>query len=103
MGFVDKQTGAMLLFDRRDFAQRRSISERTIDAFDDNQRVATALPEPSQALIEITDIVVTEPNDFRPAHFAAVVNAGMAIGIDKDHISRSGEGRNNSQVGSVPG
>src|SRR5262245_47380227 len=96
MSFVYKQTSAMLLFYRCDLGQCRPISERTVDAFHDDQRVPATLPMTSQALIEMTDIVVTEPNDFRSAHSAAVVNARMTIGIDKDHISRSGEGRNNS-------
>ena len=103
MGFVYKQTSAMLLFYRRDFRQRRSISQRAIDAFYDDQRVGTTLPKTSQALVEITDIVVAEPNDFCPAHPAAVINACMAIGIDKDHISRPGERRKKAQISNVPG
>src|SRR5262245_20618584 len=103
MGFVYKQTRAMLLFNRCDFRQRRSISQRAIDAFHDDQRVYTTFPKTSQALIEITDIVVSEPNNFCPAHPAAVIDACMAIGIDKDHISRPGERRNKAQIGNVPG
>jgi hypothetical protein len=34
----------MLPFYRRDFRQRRSISQRTIDAFHDDQRVGTTTP-----------------------------------------------------------
>ena len=103
MGFVYKQTSAMLAFYRRDFRQRRSISQRAIDAFYDDQRVDTTAPKTSQALVEITDVVVAEPNDFCPTHPAAVIDACMAIGIDKDHISRPGERRNKAQIGSVPG
>src|SRR5262245_846614 len=103
MGFVYKQTRAMLLFYRRDFRQRRSISQCTVDPFHDDQRVGTTLPKASQALVEITDIVVAKPNDFCPAHSTAVINACMAIGIDKDHISRPGERRNKAQIGNVPG
>src|SRR5215813_8403070 len=88
---------------RRDFRQRRSISQRAIDAFHDDQHVGTTPPKTSQALVEITDIVVAEPNDFCPAHPAAVINACVAIGIDKDHVSGSGERRNEAQIGNVPG
>ncbi len=93
----------MLLFDSRDFRQCGSISQRAIDAFHDDQRVGTTIPETSQAFVEITDIVVAKPNDFRPAHSAAVVNASMAIGIDKDHISGPGQRRNKAEVGNIPG
>src|SRR5262245_52526881 len=103
MGFVYEQTSAMLLFYRCDFRQRRSISQRAIDAFHDDQRVGTTPRKTSQALVEITDIVVAEPNDLCPAHPTAVINACMAIGIDKDHISWPGERRNKTQISNVPG
>src|SRR5689334_15291091 len=103
MSFVYKQTGAMLLFYRRDFRQRRPISERTIDAFDDDQRVGTTLPKTFQALVEIADIVVAEANDFCAAHATPVINACMAIGIDENHISRPGERRNQTQIGNIAG
>src|SRR5262249_3330863 len=102
MGFVSQQTCAMLLFSRRDFRQRRSISQRAIDAFHDDQRVGTTPRKTSQALVEITDIVVAEPNDFCPTHPAAVINTCVAIGIDKDHVSGSGDRRNEAHMDNVP-
>src|ERR1051325_2557683 len=44
MGFVHKQIGAMLLFYRCDFGQRRAISQGAIDSFHDDQRVAPTIP-----------------------------------------------------------
>src|SRR5262245_65493644 len=73
MGFVHQQTSAMLLFYRRDFRQRRSISQCAIDAFHDDQRVGTTPRTTYQALVEITDIVVEEPNDFSRDLTAAVI------------------------------
>ena len=82
MGFVDKQTSAMLLFYRRDFRQRRSIPQRAIDAFHDYQRVDTTLPKTSQAFVEIAGIVVwifsnSSPTFLQRAWKSAPASPGM--------------------------
>ena len=102
MGLVDHQVGAVAGLDLGKFGQGRAIAEHAVEAFDHHQHVAAAL-ETAQAFVQIGRIVVAKAYDGGAAQAAAVVNAGVAVGVDEQNIVGPGEAGDGSQVGLVAG
>ena len=103
MGFVHEDISVRhARFDRDEFVQRRDIAEHAVDAFDDDQLV-DVVAEALQALFEIDRVVVPEADHRRVAELAAIIDAGVAVGVDQDVILRAGQGRNHREIGLVAG
>ena len=101
--FVDHQVGAIFLLHRYDVGQWRAVAQHTVQTLDHHQNIGVALFKTAQALFQIFNVIMTEADDFSSAEAAAVINAGMAVGIQQDNFSRSDNGRQYGQVGNISG
>ena len=103
MGFVDQKIGAGLALHGRDFLQRGGVAEHGIDALDDNQAIARLAGEPPQALVEIVWIVVPKANHFAVAKTRAVIDACVAVGVEKKMVAAADQRREHPKVRLVAG
>jgi len=92
----------MLLGDRDHLLQRGDVAEHRIDAFEHHQ-LAGFLGQAAEALVEVGDVVVAEADDLGIALLAAVVDRGVAVGVEDDVFALAGERRDDAQIGHVPG
>ncbi len=59
---VNEQVGAVRAFCSRDLGQRRSTAQHAIEPLHDDERVGASLPQAPEALVEVSHIIMTEPN-----------------------------------------
>src|SRR3546814_19690130 len=57
----------------------------------------------AKALVEILDAVVLEADDVGIAEIAAVVDRGMAVGVEDDVIALGAERRHHAEIGLIAG
>ena len=103
MRFIDQQIGAGFALDLRDLGQRRRVTEHRIDAFDDDQLAARMVLQTTQPLEQVVRVVVPEADHFGVAEPGAVVDAGVAVGIEDQVILAAGQRRQHAQIGLVAG
>ncbi len=103
MGLVDQQVGAGLALHVRDFLQRGGVAQHGVDALDHDQLVAGHAFEASQALVEVVGIVVAEADHLGVAEARAVIDAGVAVGVQHQVVAAAHQGRQDAQVGLVAG
>ena len=109
MGLVDQQVGTHLALHRRDLAQRGDVAEHAVDALDDDELVSglltlrTTVGQEPQAAIQVLGIVVAEARHRRGAETRAVVDAGMAVGVEQQVVVPPRQRREDAQIGLVAG
>ena len=69
------------MFDINNFCQRRNVTEHTVDAFNDNNRLFRPFTEADHAPFQIVDVIMAETNNLRAAERTGVINTGVAVGI----------------------
>jgi len=103
MGLVKQQTRTVFVLDRNDVCERRLVTQHAVQAFRHHQRIAASVPQSAQTFLQIRRIVMAEPDDLRSTEAASVVDAGMGVGVDEEHITLSSEGGNHPHGGEEPG
>jgi len=102
--FIDHEMGAgVAALDRRDLGQRGAIPQHAVNALYHDQGVGDALAEPPQALVQIDGVIMAKPDDLGAAQAAAIVNAGVAIGVDHENVSGACQGGQHTEVGHIAG
>ena len=103
MGLVDHQIGPGLALDGGDLAKGRDVAHHRIDALDHDHPVARCIAEAAQAFGQILGVVVAETDDLGMAQPRPVIDAGMAVGVQDQVIAAPDKGRQDAQIGLVPG
>ena len=103
MRLVDEQKGAGLTLDGGDLLERRDIAEHAVDAFDDNEFVTRTVSQQPEAPIKIIGVIVPETRHLRGAEARAIIDAGMAVGIEQQVVVASGQTRQGAEIGLVAG
>ena len=103
MRLVDQQPGAVALLDLDDLAQRGVVAAGAVQALDHHQGAAGVGAEAGQAPVEVFGIVVAKADRGRVAQPAAVVDAGVAVGVDEQELALSGQAGQGAEVGLVAG
>ena len=93
MRFVDQQIGAHLAFDRGDLGQRGHVAQHAVDALDHNQLLPRQVRQMFEPALEVFRVVVAEAGDGGLAQTGAVIDAGVAVGIQKQMVALSGQNR----------
>ena len=92
----------MLLGDGDHFLERRNVAEHRIDAFQHDQ-FARLLGQAAEPLVEILDAVVAEAHDLGIALLAAIIDRGVAVGVEDDIFAFARERRDHAEIGHVSG
>ncbi len=100
MRLVDQHHRARLLADADHFLERGDVAQHRIDAFKDD-KLARIGGEPLEPLFERLDIIVAKGDDLGIAHRAAVVDRGVAVGVDDDVVILARERRDDPEIGLV--
>ena len=103
MGLVDQQPGAVTVLDFDEVSQRGLVAEHGIQPFNNHQRAPCAVTEATEAPIEVFRIVVAKPDRLGVGQPTAIIDAGMAVGVDQQVIIASGQSRQGAEVGLVAG
>ena len=64
---------------------------------------AARVAETPQPFFQVGRVVVPEANDLGAAQPAAVVDAGVGVRVDQQHVAGAGQGCDHAQVGHVAG
>ena len=102
MGLVDQHHGTIFLADTDHVLERCDIAEHRIDAFEDDQ-FASFGGQSFQPFFERFDVIVAEGDNLGIAHCAAVVDRGMAVGVENDIVALAGECRDDAQIRLITG
>jgi hypothetical protein len=103
MGLVDQQFDIVASLHVHELVEWRLVAQHGVDALDDDQLARAVAFQALQALVEVGRRVVAEPDQGGAAQAAAVVDAGMGIGIQQDGVLGSGEAGDDAEVGLIAG
>jgi len=103
MRFIDQQQGAVSIFQFHDFCQGCGITQHAEHALGDNQAVLRHVAETLQALFQAFDVIVPEAVNSGAAHLAAVIQAGVAVGVEQNRVAGFHQRGQGTQVRRVSG
>src|SRR5437588_10760392 len=103
MRFVDEQVGAVRAADVGDVEERRHVAANGIQPFDDDEPVALAPRQPLQLPAQAVGRIVTEPDDLRWRLPRRVIDAGVAVAVDEDDVTRTAQAADQRQVRLIAG
>src|SRR5947209_2624006 len=99
-GWSDTQTPPM---PASDFEERRHVAANGIQPFDDDEPVALAPRQPLQLPAQAVGRIVAEPDDLRCRLPRRVIDAGVAVAVDEDDVTRTAQAADQRQVRLIAG
>ena len=103
VGFIHQQISPVFFFDGHNPRQGGPIAQHAVKAFDHDQNRGVAFFKTAQPLFEVLGVVVPKPMHLGAPHPAAVIYAGMAVGIQQDDLAGADQGRQHGEVGNIAG
>ena len=101
--FVDHQVGAVVAAHVRDFPQRRHVAPNGVQPLHDDQAIALALRQALELLPQALRRIVAKADHLRRRLSCRVVDAGVAVAVDQNHVARAAQSADERQVRLVAG
>jgi hypothetical protein len=103
VGLVDEEVGSVPLLHRGKLGDGRLVAQHAVQSLDDDQLAGSLAFQTGEPAIEVSRIVVAETHHGGAAQLAGVIDAGMRVGVDEDHVLRPGETGDRSEIGLITG